>query len=97
MKSLRELRDAAARAWPGRGSTLWEESQHGLGWKGPFKAILSQPLPQAGTSSTGSGCSEPCPTWPGTLPGTGHRPPLWAVSASVSPPSAKIFSSLYPV
>ena len=26
----------------------------------------------AGTSPTRSGCSEPCPTWPGVLPGMGH-------------------------
>jgi len=44
------------------------------------------PLPWVGTSATGSGCSEPCPTWPGKVPGMGHLPPLWATSAKVSPP-----------
>jgi len=29
------------------------------------------PLQWAGTSSPGSGCSEPRPTWPGMVPGMG--------------------------
>ena len=49
-----------------------------LGWKGGLKAVQSNPLPWALTSSTGSGCSETGPTWPGMFPGMGHRPPLWA-------------------
>jgi len=64
------------------------ESWNGLGWKGPLKAIQSNPLQWAGTSSTTSGCSEPHPTWPWMFPGMGHRPPLWATCARVSPPSS---------
>ena len=45
------------------------------------------PLQWAGTSATGSGCSEPRPTRPGKFPGMGHQSPLWATSARVSPPS----------
>ena len=63
-------------------------SQTGLGGKGPLKATQSNPLPWAGTSPTSSGCSEPHPTWPGMVPGTGHLPSLWAAWARVSPPSA---------
>ena len=47
------------------------------------------PLQWAGTASAGSGCWEPRPTWPGMFPGMGHRPPLWAACARVSPPHCK--------
>lgn len=39
------------------------------------------PLQRAGMSSTRCGCSEPPRTWPGVVPGLGHRPPLWATGA----------------
>jgi len=45
--------------------------QNGLGGKGLSKAIWSNPLPRAGTTSVGSGCSEAPPAWPGCLQGWG--------------------------
>ena len=39
-------------------------------WVGrDLKAHPVPPLPWAGTPPTVPGCSQPCPTWPGTLPG----------------------------
>ena len=52
------------------------------------------PLQRAGPSSTGSGCSEPRPTWPWMLPGMGHLPPLWATCANASPPSSFWFETI---
>lgn len=39
---------------------------------GSLKLILFYPLPWAGIFSSSPGCSEPCPTWPGALPGVGQ-------------------------
>jgi len=78
-------------------TTFFIEPQKGSGGKGPLKHTWSNPLPQAGTSSTRSGCSEPPPAWPGMFPQMGHQPPLWATCASASPPSLQKPSSLYPV
>ena len=51
-----------------------------FGLEGTFRDLLAQPpLQWAGTPSTGSGCSEPCPTWPGMFPGMGS--PLKATHA----------------
>jgi len=68
-------------------SLLATESWHGLGGKGPSKGTQPTPLPWAGTSPAGSGCSEPRPTQPGMFPGMGHQPLLWATWARVSAPS----------
>ena len=72
---------------------------HRMGWVGRDLSRPSNPTPLqwAGPSSPGSGCTEPCPTWPGMFPGMGHRPPLWATCVRVSPPSWLKISSLYPV
>ena len=68
---------------------VWQitESQNGrMVWVGRDLSRPSSqtPLQWPGTSSTGSGCSEPQP-W--TFPGRGHWQPLWATWARVSPPS----------
>ena len=47
----------------------------GLEWI--LNTILFQPLPWAGTLSIIPGCSQPCPTWPGTLPGMGQPQLFW--------------------
>lgn len=44
---------------PSHSRRLYLESQHGLGWKGPLKAIQSSLLPWTGTASTRPGCSSP--------------------------------------
>jgi len=49
-----------------------------FGLEGTFKDHLVQPpLPWAGTYFTRSSCSKPCPTWPWTLPVTGHPQLRW--------------------
>ena len=58
-----------------------------FGLEGTFKGHPVQPLPWAGTSSTGWGHSEPGPAWPWTFAGMGHPPPRWATCARASPPS----------
>lgn len=51
------------------------EAYSSLGWKEPV--IKYNPLRWAGSSSTRTSCSEPCPSWPWMFPG--HLSPLWAI------------------
>ena len=49
-----------------------QESQNGLGWKGPQRSLVPNPLPWAELLTTKSGarsdCSGPHPTWPFYIP-----------------------------
>lgn len=58
---------------------------HRKNWVGKtFKGHpVQHSLQWAGTSSTGSRCSEPCQTWPWMFPGMGQTPTSWPTRATI--------------